>query len=367
MIVVLYAQIYGVGGIARYLQSLLKEVPNSERVLVVCSDEQMRDLNLGSHIEFLHLPMPRGRLGLVLWSLKTRFFLRDLAKKEAISLINLHIPPLIPGLFLPRVAQIWVTAHTTYLGMSGQFYVPKQFDSQWSAWSVEVKKIFERIIFAKADRIITLTEQGRQEVLKYKFRKPIYILPNGVLVDQFSPADSEKDIDVIFVGRIEKRKGSRPMVDVCKALIEKDPDIKICIVGYGDDFDYVKAHLTPFSKNIELAGKQPFEKVLSFYHRSKIYASTSYYEGLPGTCLEAMAVELVPVVWDYLFYNGLVINNETGRVIKPNDIEAFVSAIIDQKSDSDGCRKIGASARRMVVNHYDWKKITLNLMDVLKE
>ncbi|MDR7145218.1 glycosyltransferase family 4 protein [Rhizobium sp. BE258] len=364
MKVIVFPQLYGVHGIARYLQSFLKN-STSDEILVLAGDQDLFDLKVPANVTMVNLPMPSGRFGLVRWSLHARSFLKRLAKTKRISSINLHIPPLIPGLLLPRVAPIVVTAHTTYLGMAGKFYSETQYKSQWSSLSVFVKMLFERVIFAKSSSIITLTEQGRQELARYGYSKPVHIYPNGVALSEFTPANVEKDIDVLFVGRVERRKGSRSMVDVCKALILARPGIKIGIVGYGDDFDYVSSELGPLSNNVLLAGKQPFEKVLNYYRRSKIYASTSHYEGLPGTCLEAMAVGVPAIVWKYLFYEKLVEPEKNGLVVEVNQIDKFRDAVLSLLEDRERLSAFGERAREHIAEKYNWAALAPEIETVL--
>lgn len=362
MNVIICPEFYGVHGIARYVQSYLAaRSPQAPRVCLIAADEEVRDLGL-RNVDFVHLPKPPGRLGLIRWSLALRKHLKAMAAAGQLTTMNLHIPPLLPGLFIPKLAPLVVTAHTTYLGMSGQFYQPRQFEGQWPWLSVAIKKWFEQIIFAKASLLLTLTEQGRQELLRYRQDKRIELVPNGVAADRFTPDPSViKDVDVLFAGRIERRKGSRPMVEVCKALVAARPDIRISIVGYGDDMDYVTEALSPLAPAVVLHGKVPFADVLQHYRRSKVYASTSYYEGLPGTCLEAMAVGLPAVVWDYLFYEGVVQPGETGYRIPPNDIAGFTSTVLAALDDPATRNLMGKNGQAVAVNGYNWMGIANKL------
>lgn len=366
MNVIICPEFYGVHGIARYVQSYLAARPaDAAPVCLIAADEEVRDLGL-KNVEFVHLPKPAGRLGLIRWSWALRRHLQTMAKAGRISAMNLHIPPLLPGLFMPRVAPIVVTAHTTYLGMSGQFYKPRQFQGQWPWLSVAIKKVFEHLIFSKADALLTLTEQGRAELLRYRRDKPIDLVPNGVASEQFTPDPSVvKDVDVLFAGRIERRKGSRPMVEVCKALVAARSGIRIGIVGYGDDMDHVQAELAPLAPAVVLHGKVPFDQVLQHYRRSKVYVSTSYYEGLPGTCLEAMAVGLPAVVWDYLFYADVVTDGLNGRCVKPNDIAGFVAATLKTIEEAEQRERMGDMGRELAVASYHWRQIAIRLDNLL--
>jgi glycosyltransferase involved in cell wall biosynthesis len=285
-----------------------------------------------------------------------------------IEWVNLHFPPLIPGLFLPRHIPLMLTAHTTYLGMSGRFYTTKHFDSQWSRASLAIKSWMERKIFGLTSKVITLTEQGRQEVLAYGFKGPVTVIPNGADVKLFSPNMSvEKDIDVLFCGRIEFRKGSRAMVELCHHLIAKKNDLKICIVGYGDDDEWVKGALAPYPNNVLMTGKVPFSEMIAYYNRSRVYASTSYYEGLPGTCLEAMAMQLPAVVWDFLFYRGLVVEGETGVLVKPNDFSGMTEQIINLLGSPDHAVEMGRNGRALLEREYDWNKLARDVLGVFQK
>ena len=358
LIVIPFPQFYGVHGIARYLQSFLANAPAEPgKLLLLTSDENRHVLDVGrADIEIL--PMAPGRLGLLQWSLAMRRRIKQLARAHPDLVVNLHIPPLIPALLLPRGVRYVVTAHTTYLGMSGQFYRPPLFQGQWSAASVWAKRLMERWIFRRAEKLITLTHQGLAELHHYGIDKPVDILPNGVDIARFEPATGPgESYDVLFVGRIEKRKGSRPMVDVCKRLVERSPAIRIAIVGFGDDDAYVNSELAPLAPNVTLLGKQSFSEVVRAYKQSRLYASTSYYEGLPGTCLEAMAMGLPAVVWNFPFYRDLVQAAATGTLVEAGDIEGFAGAVIELVRDPDAARAMGSAGRILVAAEYDWRRL----------
>jgi glycosyltransferase involved in cell wall biosynthesis len=368
MIAIVYPQFYGVGGIARYLDSFLSNLPAGHPTVYLITGDLHRVPREYRGVEILHIPSSSSRLNLFTWGLKARKLLVRLHAEGKIQWINLHFPPLIPGLLLPRGIPMLLTAHTTYLGMSGRFYAARHFRSQWSALSLAIKYWMERRIFARTDRVITLTEQGRQEVLSYGFDGPIDVIPNGADVNLFTPgAGIEKSIDVLFCGRIELRKGSRAMAEVCRRLVAAKPNIKICIVGSGDDEAFVHDALAPLAANVELVGKVPFEQMLRYYDRSRVYASTSYYEGLPGTCLEAMAMRLPAVVWDFLFYRGLVVEGGTGLLAPPNDFAAMTAKILGLLADETAAQRMGANGRALLQRDYHWGKLARDIMSVFRE
>lgn len=367
MIAIVYPQFYGVGGIARYLDSFLSNLPPDHPPIYLLTGDEHRMERRYPGIEIIHVPFSSNRLNLFIWGWRVRRLLTRMYAEGKIRYVNLHIPPLIPGLMLPRHIPLVLTAHTTYLGMSGRFYAVRHFDSQWSRVSLAIKRWMERRIFARAERIIALTEQGRQEVVAYGYGKPIEVIPNGADASMFSPDGSTaKELDVLFCGRIEVRKGSRAMVELCRQLVAAKPDIRIGIIGYGDDDAWVGQELMHLANNVVLAGKVPFPEMIGYYNRSRIYVSTSYYEGLPGTCLEAMAMCLPTVVWDFLFYRGLVEHGATGFSVPVNDFSAMRNAVMRLLAESSVATEMGSNGRKRILEDYCWPMLARKVLQALQ-
>ena len=365
MIAIVYPQFYGVGGIARYLDSFLANLPaNHPKIYLITGDEHKVEKHY-SDVELIHLPFSSSRFNLFFWTLKARKILNQLYAENKIQYMNLHIPPLIPGLILPKKIPLILTAHTTYIGMSGRFYKQSYFASQWSNLEIKFKLLLEKRILKQASKIITLTEQGRQELLTYGTNKPITVIPNGVDTSLFNPnLNAVKDVHILFCGRIEHRKGSRAMVDVCKALIKKKSDIKILIVGYGDDDVWVNSQLSIYAKNITFTGKVGFSQMHNYYSRSKIYISTSYYEGLPGTCLEAMAMGLPVIVWDFLFYRDLVEHAKTGYLVEPNNVNEMAKLAVEVLGDEQARLLLTHHVRKHAEIDYNWANLATKILKV---
>jgi len=366
MIVIPFPQLEGVHGIARYIRSFIATYPADAPPLHVIAGSRGPDLNAPSNVTVEYIPVSDSRAGLFIWGWAARKRLIALSREWSIIAINVHIPPMIPALMIPKVAPIVVTAHTTYLGMSGDFYAARLYESDWKGLSLKVKKWMEGVIFKGASKIVTLTEQGRQELARYGYNGPIDIIPNGVDILRFAPDENiEKSIDVIFAGRIEKRKGSRPMVEIVERLVAARPDIRIAIVGYGDDDEYVRAKLGGLAPTVLLAGKVPFSEVATLFNRSRVYASASYYEGLPGTCIEAMAMNLPAIVWDFPFYAGLVEPGVTGYRVTPNDYDTFAVVTLRLLDREDDVVALGHAGRKVALATYNWQTLSPRIVSAL--
>ncbi|MBK9579560.1 MAG: glycosyltransferase family 4 protein [Fibrobacterota bacterium] len=366
MIAIVYPQFFGVQGIARYVDSFLANLPEGHPpVLLVTGDEEQRQIDYPG-VRIHAIPYRESRTSLFSWGRTVRRFLREEFAAGRIKVVNFHWPPLIQGLFLPPEIPTVLTAHTTYIGMSGKYYDQRYYVPEWSDLSVAVKRWMERRILRHTDSIVALTEQGRGEVLTYGFQGPIEVIPNGADTAKFRPDTSvAKDFDVLFSGRIETRKGSRTIANFCRGLLARKPDARIAIVGYGVDDAHVAQAVADMAPNVVMTGKVPFSEMKAYYERSKIYVSTSYYEGLPGTCLEALSMKLPAVVWDFDFYRGLVENGKTGFRVPPNHHEAMVEKAMTLLADDALRERLGEASRQLLQDSYCWKNLAPLVLDVI--
>jgi glycosyltransferase involved in cell wall biosynthesis len=138
----------------------------------------------------------------------------------------------------------------------------------------------------------------------------------------------------------------------------------IYIVGYGDEEGWVRQQLSDLNVNIIITGKVPFFEMISYYNRSRVYVSASYYEGLPGTCLEAMAMQLPVVVWDLSFYRGLVVEGKTGSLVFPNDFHGMTDKVLELLSSPKLAAEMGLQGRKLLESNYNWTYLAGDVLSV---
>ncbi len=364
--VIVYPYFYEVGGIARYLASFIDslQVGSGENVLLTAGNSTGSKFLNG--VEIIDLPLGSGRLGLLYWGLSVRKKILDLDRVRGVSLVNFHYPPMITGLMLPKSIRVILTTHTTYYGMSGMYSGLGEEASDWSRTSVFLKMFLERLILIKSTASIVLTPQGVSELEFYGYSKPIRIIPNGVDLAEFSATNNQnKSIDILICGRIEIRKGSKGIVEFCRKISSQNPLVSIVIVGHGSDYQYVSESLEDL-ENVSMTGRVPMDVVKSYYEKSKIYVSLSYYEGLPGTCLESMAMGVPVICWDLPFYRGLIDSGTNGFLIPVNKFDAMIKMAFELLKDSRYRKQLGVAARDKVSKSYNWSCLSSDIVEFLE-
>lgn len=229
--------------------------------------------------------------------------------------------------------KIIISEHTTYTA-------PKPF------WV----HILRKILYKKAYALSVLTKFDKEFYLKlnpktYVNYNPIFIPKNSDLLP------FKKDNLVIFVGRLVSIKNCQMFVRVASKL--KDSLYKFIVVGDGSERENLQNLSQNLGANVEFIGE--ISEISQIYQRAKIIVSTSHFEGLGNTLIEA------------IFYNCVrVATKTTGAMELINDgFDGFLSDFDDEKmsqillnlmQNDDLCKEISQNARSRL-DDFDLDKI----------
>lgn len=131
------------------------------------------------------------------------------------------------------------------------------------------------------------------------FRKKSVVLYNIIdekqIHEKVAKDPNSYDFDMIFLGRLTYPKNPQRLMKLCRILKDRQPDIKVAIVGTGelDDETFALARKLELGENVQFLGFQsnPMKMVAD----SKVMILTSLWEGTPMCALESMALG-TPVV-----------------------------------------------------------------------
>lgn len=203
------------------------------------------------------------------------------------------------------------------------------------AKSEEEKEDFGRIktefeLVKYADKVIA-TSAADREYIHALYNCPlskISILTPGVDLKLFKPLDkyaAKKIIGadlnrklILFVGRIEPLKGIDVILYAIKILVQKSPDLKIClwIVGGNKIEDQEKwsvelkrleqiRQVLRLEILVNFVGKKDRNILPYYYNASEIVLMPSQYESFGITALEAMACGIPVIITDVAGVSGL--------------------------------------------------------------
>lgn len=219
----------------------------------------------------------------------------------------------------------------------------------------------------KRSAAVTVTGSKSKEVLVTNGvpAEKIYILPNSIDVDKFSPKQGNKKYDVITLSFLGPEKELGNFVRIINLLKKKMPGIKAGIAGKGPEKMKLQNLIQELSleNNIELVGY--VENAEDYYNSGRVFVLTSSTEGLPRTVIEAMACGIPCVTSKAGDVEDLVKDGENGFVIEEHcDIENFSGKINLLLSDQKQYHLFSERATEFAGKYYsseaatnEWKKI----------
>jgi len=228
-------------------------------------------------------------------------------------------------------------------------------------------KKFEFGMYADADRVLTLTPEGRDELLAIRPDLKISVVPHGVDVDYFRPSGKEaKEEAVMFLGNYPHDPNRDAVIyfrdRIWPLIKERVPEARFYVVGKD-----------PTPELEELGRKDPsivvtgtVEDVRPFFEKSKLFVNpVRIGGGFRGKVLEAMAMGM-PIVSTSLGAEGVSAVSGEDMLIA-DDPRDFAAAVVRLMENDSMCERLGERARSLAVERFSWEKGVEELEGVLDE
>jgi glycosyltransferase involved in cell wall biosynthesis len=222
-------------------------------------------------------------------------------------------------------------------------------------------------------KVISITNFTRTYLIKkYKLPKEmVELIYQGTEVDRFVSTEESKEEALkryplpenaapilASVGSFEERKGQIILLQAVEKLSKGSmPNVHAMFVGDGPDEEMLKAKV----KELGIANNVSFFPFTSepnyVFDRADILTLPSLYkEGLPNVILEAMAMKLPTIASEMAGVPEVVINEKTGYLVEPGNIDQFAGAVEKLWADQNKCRLMGINGRKFVEENMDKKK-----------
>jgi phosphatidylinositol alpha-mannosyltransferase len=221
---------------------------------------------------------------------------------------------------------------------------------------------------------IAVSESARETWQRY-FRGPLAIIPNGVPNELFVKADAipafnDGNPTLLFVGRLEQRKGLIYLVRAFLRLKPAYPRLRLVVVGR-DDRDIREKAMTMvpgrFRPDLIFVGSVSQEDLASYYASADVFCAPSLGgESFGIVLVEAMATGLPIVCSDIGGYRDLVRDQREALLVPPRDPEALASSIA-VLLDSPLRRAAMGEAGRVSAGQYAWDVVAAEVEEVYRE
>ncbi|MCL4369713.1 MAG: glycosyltransferase family 4 protein [Chloroflexi bacterium] len=305
-------------------------------------------------------PIPaNGSVARVTLSLRLSGRIKQILEHEKFDVVHLH-EPLLPG--LPAT----VLRHSQSINIG-------TFHSYWSGYRLayfSAKPILRRFANRLHGRIAV--SAAALSTVSNRFPGNYVIIPNGINLQAFSgalpPLEGLRDdkLNILFVGRLEKRKGFRYLVRAFARLKAEMSNIRLIVAGaYDEKTKRRYQNLTAEARlsDVLFLGHLSLEDLARCYASCDIFCAPSTGgESFGIVLLEAMASGKPIVASDIDGYRGLVTFGQEGILVPPKDDLALATALRRLLSD-EPLRKALGDRGVAKAQDYAWPKVARRVLD----
>ena len=342
------------GGVTAHVSQLSRELTRSGHdVRVLAPHSPSREREDGE--SFVHLgrsvPLPSGgsiaRVSLSWWLYPK---VRTLLKDEAFDIVHLHEPmaPILPLCVLEFSQTVNV----------GTFHASYKRQHLYRFSQPLIKRWHQRLHGGIA------VSQAARRYVSAVFPGDYKIIPNGIDVDRFArdpapwPEYQDGKTNILFVGRLEKRKGLKYLLEAYGLLKWKRPDVRLIVVGPGNpDRDSHQILSSRALQDVIFVGKVPEDDLPRYYATADICCSPATgSESFGYVLLEAMASSKPMIASDIEGYNAIIEHGRQGLLFPRKDSDALAAALVRLIDDPDLAMSMGARGREDV-EQYRWELV----------
>ena len=191
----------------------------------------------------------------------------------------------------------------------------------------------------------------------------IQIIPNGIHGGHFrrpvkDPEPSLSDKTILYIGRLEKRKGVKYLLQAFQLLQLRLPEARLIIAGDGVD----REKLEDLSEELGLRGVNFLGYIddhtkLQLLHGTSLFCSPAIYgESFGIVLLEAMASGLVTVAGNNPGYESVMSGLGQLSLVDPRDSKEFAHRLELLLTD-EGIRQLWKKWAKKNVRQYEYSKV----------
>ncbi|HET9722173.1 MAG TPA: glycosyltransferase family 4 protein [Candidatus Saccharimonadales bacterium] len=296
-------------------------------------------------------------------------------EREKFDVINFHEP------WMPMLA--WQMVKHSQAAHVGTFHANLIDTAAGKSWTSSIFTPYGRPLLRKMN-LFTATSPASSGMLinRANMKSPyerhlienLKIIPCGVELAEYKPVKKRKPLSgpgtktIVYIGRLEKRKGVDWLIAAFAELVKDMPEAHLIIAGSGVRANRLKQTVKNEKiKNIKFLGYVTDDKKKELLRNAELACFPSPYgEGQGIVLLEAMAMGTPLVVGNNMGYASVMKGRGRIGLVDPESTRDFTNRLAAFLTDNE-LRKLMISWALNEVKQYDYPKIVNKYEAAYKE
>ena len=279
--------------------------------------------------------------------------LRRIFEREAFDVIHTHCP------LVPTLPLMTFSAVSPGQKLVGTFHAAAEKNLPYRLFNRPLSRRIERL-----DSRMAVSEAARTFIDKY-FPGRYEIVPNGIDCNRFHPGVQPLErfmdgkLNILFVGRMDKRKGVPYLMRALPALGRRyRGKARLILVGEkGLRTLLLPRPLDRDGVELVFAGRVSPDVLPRYYATADVFCSPAVgQESFGIVLLEAMASGKPIVASDIPGYRTVATSGEEAILVPPRNPELIAEALLTLAGDRGLRAELGARGRRTALR-YNWPSV----------
>ncbi|MDZ4865228.1 MAG: glycosyltransferase family 4 protein [Gemmatimonadota bacterium] len=229
---------------------------------------------------------------------------------------------------------------------------------------------------------VTCTEANREWLLRLAPAAKVHRIYHGVNADFTSllataagRAPSTGPLRILGVGRLVPKKGFDVLVEAVATLVRHGVTAELVLAGadgsHGAELrERISAH--GLEGQVHLIGVVDQRRLYEEYRRATVFClpcrvlDDGDRDGIPNVLVEAMASGLAVVSTPVSGIPELVVHEENGLLVAPDDVSALAAALLRLHRDPQFATALGQTGRAAVLERFDGDRLAATLAGLLR-
>lgn len=219
-------------------------------------------------------------------------------------------------------------------------------------------RVIRNYLYRFCDMLVCQTENAKDYFPIY-IKKKTEIIMNPIKENLPEPWKGERTKEIVNFCRLEKQKNLKLLIDAFERFSKNHTEYKLLIYGDGREKETLEQYVLHKRMHNQIIIHNSVENIHERILRSAMFVSSSDYEGLSNSMIEAMAIGLPTICTDCPCGGARMVIQDgvNGLLVPVEDVDEMVNAMNVIVSDTE-------LAKRLAQNSVEIKK-TLSVNNII--
>jgi phosphatidylinositol alpha-mannosyltransferase len=210
--------------------------------------------------------------------------------------------------------------------------------------------------------VLTAVSDSGAEYAATLTDQPMTIIPNGIDLTKYKRRPVKKDHPdekmILYVGRLERRKGTKYLLQAFQIMSQDNPHLRLLIAGDGPDREKLEMLAEDLKlRNVDFLGYISEELKLQLLCEADLFCSPALFgESFGIVLLEAMSTGTVSVAGNNSGYVDLMQGMGSLSIVNPEDTVEFARRM-DLLLHEDSLRKLWQKWAKEYVQQFNYPNV----------